>query len=205
MVYWFGAVTDMDEQWALLKKQIDACGLCGLCAGRTNAVMGDGNPGADILFVGEGPGAEEDAQGLPFVGAAGKLLDRMMAAIGLNRQNCYIANIVKCRPPGNRTPSAQEAAACLPYLRAQVRLIRPKIIVALGATAARAIISPHTRISKDRGVWHESKGFHMIATYHPSYLLRDPTQKKDAWADLKSIRDKIRELDIPLETEGPHE
>ena len=191
----------MDERWDKLIQEMDACQKCGLCRTRMNVVKGAGNIEADIMFIGEGPGAEEDYQGVPFVGAAGQLLDRMMATIRLDRRNSYIANIVKCRPPHNRTPLPEEAAACLPFLREQVRLVHPKIIVALGATAGRYTISPQLRITRDRGVWVERKGFYLIATFHPSYLLREPAAKREAWADFKAIRDKIKQLGIQLERE----
>ena len=189
----------MDISWEALYHEAGRCQKCGLCKGRNSVVVGDGFRKADIMFIGEGPGAEEDFQGLPFVGAAGQLLEKMMASINLNRSNVYIANIVKCRPPGNRNPEPDEAASCMPYLRAQVKLVQPKIIVLLGATAARYTLSPDVRITRDRGIWHERKGYHMIATYHPSFLLRDPAQKKFAWADFKAVRDKIKELGINLE------
>ncbi len=190
----------MEAAWEALYKEAEKCTRCGLCRGRNNVVVGDGNQSARIMFIGEGPGAEEDFQGLPFVGPAGQLLDRMMASINLSRQNAYIANIVKCRPPGNRAPNPEEAQACMGYLRAQVKLIKPQIIVILGATAAKYTLSPDVRITRDRGIWHERRGYHMIATFHPSFLLRDPTQKKFAWADFKSIRDKIKELGINTDT-----
>jgi uracil-DNA glycosylase family 4 len=192
----------MDSAWEALYRQAQNCKRCGLCQGRNNVVVGDGNQRAQIMFIGEGPGAEEDFQGLPFVGPAGQLLDKMMASIGLNRKNSYIANIVKCRPPGNRAPTPEEAQECMNYLRAQVKLVRPKIIVILGATAAKHTISPDVRITRDRGIWHERRGYHMIATFHPSFLLRDPSQKNLAWADLKSIREKIKELGINIDIEA---
>lgn len=198
----------MELTWENVINEVLACRRCGLCQGRQNAVPGMGNQQAKILFVGEGPGAQEDAQGLPFVGPAGQLLDKMLAAIDLDRQHCYIANVVKCRPPRNRVPLPEEAQACLPFLRAQTALLRPKIIVALGSTAAKQILGEQIRITRDRGIWHERKGCFLIATYHPSYLLRDPAQKKDAWEDFKKIRDKIAELGLPTmktdcESESP--
>mgnify|MGYP002732267776 CR=1 FL=1 len=177
--------------WAELYQEILSCQNCPLGKTRTNAVPGKGNPRADILFIGEGPGREEDQQGLPFVGAAGRLLDKMLAAIELDRDKVYIANVVKCRPPSNRTPLEEEAAACLPYLRAQTALIRPKIIVCLGATATRYVYDENARITRDRGVWRVKKGVWIMPTYHPAALLRDPAKKKDAWADLQAVRDRI--------------
>ncbi len=180
-----------------IARHIEACERCPLAASRLHAVPGEGDPAAKLLFVGEGPGQSEDEQGRPFVGAAGQLLDRMIAAIGMRREEVFIANIVKCRPPNNRVPLPEEAFACLPYLRAQVAAIRPKVIVCLGATAARAIISPETRVTRDRGAWTERKGYWMISTYHPAALLRDPIKKKDAWIDFQRIRDKLKELITP--------
>ncbi|MBE5760605.1 MAG: uracil-DNA glycosylase [Clostridiales bacterium] len=189
----------MEDKWADLFERIDACRNCELCKTRINTVPGMGNPEADIMFVGEAPGAEEDYQGRPFVGASGQLLDQMMNSIHLNRENTYITNIIKCRPPRNRTPLPEEAQVCMPYFREQVRLVRPKIIVALGATAAKYLIDSNIAITKQRGIWVERKGLHMIATFHPSYLLRDQSQKRLAWADFKSIRDKMKELGISPE------
>ena len=146
------------------------------------------------MFVGERSGRQEDLQGRPFVGPAGQLFDKMLAAIDLTRDDVYIANIVKCRPPRNREPKEEEARHCLPYLRRQVYLIRPKIIVCLGATALRYIIDRDARITKVRGQWYERKGYFLIATYHPAALLRDPKKKYEAWDDFKIIRDKLQEL-----------
>lgn len=170
-------------------QRVAVCNGCALCNGRTHTVFGEGNREADLLFIGEGPGFEEDKQGRPFVGPAGKLLDKMLAAISLRREDVYIANIVKCRPPQNRIPFPEEAAACLPYLRGQAALIKPSIIVCLGATAARHIIDPNISIKKQHGIWKESRGVHMTATYHPAALLRDEGKKREAWADMQSIRD----------------
>jgi uracil-DNA glycosylase family 4 len=179
------------------KELYNACQQCTKCAlanGRTNLVFGEGNIKADIMFVGEGPGHDEDMQGRPFVGRAGQLLTRMIEAINLKREDVYIANIVKCRPPNNRVPYPEEAQACLPYLRNQYAIIRPSIIVCLGATAGRYILSSDLRITRDRGIWTVRNGCHMIATYHPAALLRDTDKKKDAWEDLKKVRDKYNEL-----------
>lgn len=180
----------MELTWDLLLQRVTACNGCALCNGRTHTVFGEGNREADLLFVGEGPGYEEDKQGRPFVGPAGQLLDKMLAAISLRREDVYIANIVKCRPPQNRVPLPEEEAACLPYLRGQVALLQPKIIVCLGATAAKQIYDPEIRITKQRGIWKESKGVQLVATYHPAALLRDQSKKHEAWADMQSIRDK---------------
>lgn len=180
--------------WGELYTALAACEECGLSKTRNNVVVGMGNPQAEIMFVGEGPGRNEDLQGLPFVGASGQLLDKMLAAVGLDRTKVYIANIVKCRPPGNRTPVDDEAHACLPYLRAQVALVRPKIIVCLGRIAARFIFDEEIRITRDRGVWRCKKGVWMLATYHPAALLLDESKKTAAWADMRAIKAKLEEL-----------
>lgn len=179
--------------WDSLHAQIAACQGCGLCKGIRNKVPGQGSARAKLMFVGEGPGADEDAQGLAFVGPAGQLLTKMIAAIGMRREEVYIANIVKCRPPGNREPTPEEATACLPFLRSQVMLVRPKVIVLLGATAARTLLSADMRITRDHGKWVEKKGVAFMVTYHPAALLRDESKKKDAWNDLRLVRDKLLE------------
>lgn len=180
--------------WEELEEKCNNCYRCQLGKTRTNLVFGVGNRQSDILFVGEGPGYYEDMQGEPFVGAAGQLLDKMLASISLDRNQVYIANIVKCRPPQNRDPLPEEQAACLDYLRIQFLLIKPKIIVCLGRIAAQAIIESNFRITKSRGIWYNKKGIHIIATYHPSALLRDENKKRPAWEDLKAIRKKYNEL-----------
>lgn len=170
------------------------CARCGLRSGCRGVVFGEGNPRAAVMLVGEGPGATEDELGRPFVGRAGELLDRILAAAGFRRAEVYITNVVMCRPPGNRTPTDAEMAACLPFLRAKLRLIRPRIVVCLGATAARALIHPAARITQVRGRWHVKDGVHVMPTYHPAALLRDPSKKRPAWEDFQMIRDKCREL-----------
>ncbi len=180
--------------WEELEKSCYGCTKCQLSETRTNVVIGKGNPRADIMLVGEGPGYHEDIQGIPFVGAAGQLLDKMLLSISLTENDVYIANVVKCRPPQNRDPLPEEQSACLDYLRCQYLLIRPKILVCLGRIAAKALIDPDFRITKQRGIWYEKKGCYMIATYHPSALLRDTAKKYEAWEDLKTIRQKIDEL-----------
>lgn len=188
----------MQVTWEQLEEAIRCCERCGLCRGRRNAVPGEGNREADVMLIGEGPGQVEDETGRPFVGPAGQLLDKMLAAIGHGREDVYIANVVKCRPPGNRVPLPEEAQACLPYLRAQFLLVRPKILVCLGSTAARSIIRPDIRITRERGQWVQRKGVWMLPTYHPSALLRDQTgeKKREAWADLKALRAKEEEIGV---------
>ena len=175
----------MLKEWPALKADVAACTACALHAKRNKTVFGVGDENADWLFVGEGPGAEEDAQGEPFVGQAGKLLDNMLAAIKLKRgENVYIANVVKCRPPGNRNPEPGEALACEPYLHRQIDLIRPKLIVALGKVAAANLLATDASVASMRGRVHEYRGTPLIVTYHPAYLLRNLTDKAKAWADL---------------------
>jgi uracil-DNA glycosylase family 4 len=184
----------MMVSWESLWEQIQQCQACGLCQGIRNKVPGQGNPQARLLLIGEGPGREEDAQGLAFVGPAGQLLTRMLAAISLERSDVFIANVVKCRPPSNRTPTPEEAAACLPLLRAQTALIRPQVILLLGATALANILNPQARITSSRGRWTQRKGVWILPTFHPAALLRDPSKKKDAWVDMQMVRDKLAEL-----------
>ena len=185
--------------WERLDEACHSCGRCGLCQTRHNVVIGDGARDAKIMLVGEGPGEQEDLQGRAFVGPAGQLLDKMLACIGLDRTQVYIANIVKCRPPHNRDPHPDEQTACLPFLRAQLKLVQPKIIVCLGRIAAQAIIRPDFRIIREHGRWEERVGYYLTATYHPSALLRDPSKKRDAYEDLKKIRAKLDELSDSFE------
>ena len=185
-------------EWDEIERAVNGCEACRLCKGRHNAVPGEGRRDADIMLIGEGPGEQEDLSGRPFVGPAGQLLDRMLAAVGLERGEVYIANVVKCRPPRNRQPERDEAEACLPYLRAQVALVRPRIIVLLGATAARNAIGPDIRITHDRGRWYEKDGVELLVTYHPSALLRDASLKRAAWEDFKGLRARALELGIEL-------
>lgn len=178
---------DFDSPEAIAA-HIARCRNCALCQGRTHTVPGEGNAEQpDILFVGEGPGADEDAQGRPFVGKAGKLLDKMIEAMGYRREEIYIANVVKCRPPENRKPQREEMDRCLPYLRQQIRLIRPKVIVGLGGTALEGLLGKPVSITRMRGIWQEYQGIKLMPTFHPSYLLRDPPRKKDAWNDLQEV------------------
>ena len=183
----------MEISWEKLYGDIDGCVRCGLCRQRHNIVVGTGDKNAAVMLVGEGPGEQEDIKGEPFVGPAGQLLNRMLAAIGVERGEVYIANIVKCRPKNNAVPTEEEAQACLPYLRMQTLLVKPRIIVCLGATAARYILGENTRITRDRGKWVHRKNFWIMATYHPAALLRDSSKKADAWEDMKSLRDKMHE------------
>lgn len=180
--------------WEELEKQCTRCTKCGLCQTRTNSVFGVGFRDADILFVGEGPGEQEDLQGEPFVGAAGKLLDDMLSIIDLDRTNCYIANIVKCRPPHNRDPFDEEQDACIDYLRSQVALIKPIVIVCLGRVAAKRLIDPDYKITQQHGVWCCKNGVWITAIYHPSALLRDPSKRPETFCDLLQIRDKLKEV-----------
>lgn len=182
------------RDWATLEGACYHCKKCRLWEMRTNVVIGDGNQNADIMFIGEGPGQQEDLQGRPFVGPAGQLLDKMLKAIDLTRKDVYIANVVKCRPPGNRDPHEDEQEACLNYLRYQLLLVKPKIIVCLGRIAAMAVIKPNFRITRERGTWEERKGYWITATYHPSALLRDEAKKRPAWEDFKAIKAKLEEL-----------
>ena len=184
----------MRVSWSSLLAEVRDCEKCGLCRGRLNTVPGEGDPAADLMFIGEGPGAEEDRLGRPFVGRSGELLTRMIHAIGLERAEVYICNVVKCRPPGNRNPDPVEAEACLPYLRAQVALVRPKVIALLGRVACQYTLREHISITRDHGRWFERKGVWMMPTFHPAALLRDPAKKRDAWEDFQKLRDKLREV-----------
>ncbi|MDR1690023.1 MAG: uracil-DNA glycosylase [Clostridiales bacterium] len=180
--------------WDELESACKSCAKCALCEKRKNVVIGTGNKQARIMFIGEAPGEAEDIQGEPFVGAAGKLLDKMLAAISLGRTDVYIANILKCRPPYNRDPSKEEQEKCLNYLRAQVALIKPKILVCLGRIAACVIIEENFKITRQRGLWFERKNYLLTATFHPSALLRDESLKKSAWEDFKAIKRRLNEL-----------
>lgn len=184
-------VRGMEDRWDILERECAQCRECALCQTRKNVVFGVGNPQAEIMLVGEGPGANEDEQGIPFVGKAGQFLDDMLAIIGLDRTLVYIANIVKCRPPGNRDPMNVEQDACIGYLRRQIALIRPKILVSLGRVAAMRLIDPKFRITKEHGVWFDVDGMRMMAMYHPSALLRDPGKRPETFDDLKSLQKEI--------------
>ena len=174
-----------------LKKEIDGCRKCRLCEGRKNIVFGVGNPNADLMFVGEGPCADEDEQGEPFVGKAGKLMDKAFDGVGIKREDVYIANIVKCRPPKNRDPEEDEASICIDYLNEQIRLVNPKIIVLLGRIALNNILGKEYGITKDRGRWIEKDNILYMPIWHPAALLRDESKKIDFWKDLKEVKEKL--------------
>jgi DNA polymerase len=177
----------------LVRDEIGDCTRCPLAyAGRKTIVFGDGDPSARLMFVGEGPGADEDASGIPFVGKAGQLLNNMIAAMGLKREEVYIANIVKCRPPGNRTPEPVEATTCSQFLLKQIDIVRPEVIVALGATAATYLLGVKQSLASLRGQWHSVRGAKVAVTYHPAFLLRDPRQKVEAWKDLQRVMAEMR-------------
>lgn len=183
------------NDWLSLKEECFACQKCSLGQTRTNLVFGIGNENAEVMFIGEGPGEQEDLQGEPFVGRSGQLLDKYLDAIDLDRhKNIYIGNIVKCRPPKNRDPLPEEQDACMPWLKAQTRLIRPKIIVCLGRVAAMKLISPDFKVTRQHGQFFEKNGFYMMGTFHPSALLRNPAQKPDAFEDFIALREKIIEV-----------
>ncbi len=170
-----------------IARRVAQCKACPLCKSRNKTVPGQGSPAPEILFIGEGPGAEEDRQGLAFVGAAGQLLTKIIQAMGFTRDQVFIGNVVKCRPPENRTPMPDEMKACLPYLQEQIALLKPKIIVAMGATAVRGLLDVETGITRLRGRWLSYEGIDLMPTFHPAYLLRNPAGKKDVWEDMKSV------------------
>lgn len=180
-----------------IAREVTACTACGLHESRTRTVPGQGHPQPEIVFVGEGPGADEDREGLAFVGRAGQLLTKMIEAMGLDREQVFICNVVKCRPPGNRTPELTEMAACLPYLNRQISILKPRVIIALGATALKGLIEipEGTGITKLRGTWQAFGGIDLMPTFHPAYLLRNPAMKKYVWEDLKTV---LRHIDRPV-------
>ena len=184
--------------WDMLERTCNSCIGCELCKGRNNVVFGVGNRNADIMFIGEGPGEQEDLKGEPFVGPAGKLLDDMLSIIDLDRSKCYIANIVKCRPPGNRDPRDEEQDACFGYLANQIQLINPQIIICLGRIAATKMIRSDFKITREHGKWFYINGIWMTAIYHPSALLRDLTKRPETFEDLLHICEKARQLGIPI-------
>lgn len=177
-----------------LQEEVSGCVACRLHEKRKSVVFGVGNPNADLMFIGEGPGAEEDRQGIPFVGRAGELLTKIISAIEMDRAEVYIANIVKCRPPGNRDPQPDEVAACRGYLERQIDLIQPKVIVALGRVAAQTLLGESTALGRMRGHWYEVRGVETRVTYHPAALLRNVQFKRPTWEDMQIVRDRLREL-----------
>lgn len=182
------------KTWEELYDECASCEKCELYKTRTNCVFGIGDKNADILFVGEAPGEKEDLSGTPFVGRAGQLLDKFLFAVDIPRESVYIANILKCRPPKNRDPKPNEEDACMDYLREQVRLIKPKMIVCLGRISAQRLIDPNYRITKEHGKWVQKGGFLMTAVYHPALLLRDPRKKEEMLEDMKAIKSKLDEM-----------
>lgn len=189
----------MYDNWEDLEKSILECEKCRLCTNRTNIVFGQGNKKARLMFIGEGPGADEDRQGIPFVGKAGQLMNNAFQALEINREDVYIANIVKCRPPSNRVPEDDEAQTCLNYLRNQVILIKPKIIVLLGSTALKNILGKEYGITEVRGNWMEKNGIKYMPTWHPAALLRDENKKIEFWQDLKEVK---KYIDNNIDWEG---
>lgn len=182
------------DKFKELRERCESCTDCPLHATRTNCVFGKGNPAADLMFIGEAPGEQEDLTGEPFVGRAGQLLDRFLYAVDIRREDVYIANILKCRPPNNRDPLPAEEDACIKYLREQVRILQPKIIVCLGRISAMKLIRPDYKITKEHGQWVERGSFFMTAVYHPAALLRNPRLKEDMLRDIKSIKEKLSSL-----------
>ena len=193
----------MDEQknidlaaWEALEQRCRDCRACPLGASKTNTVFGTGNRAASLMFVGEAPGEQEDKTGIPFVGKAGQLLDKFLFAVDIPREDVYIANILKCRPPNNRDPEASEEDACIGYLREQFRLIRPRVLVCLGRISAMRLIKPDFRITREHGQWFYKGGIWMTAVYHPAALLRDPIKKEDMLRDMMAVREKLRETEV---------
>jgi len=194
-------ITDPVQALRVIREDLGDCTRCRLHQqGRKQIVFGVGNPKADLMFIGEAPGADEDQQGEPFVGRAGQLLNNMIKAMGLQRGDVYIANIIKCRPPGNRTPERDECDTCSPFLMRQIAVIRPKVIVALGAIAAKTLLAINAPMAELRGRWYDFRGTKLAVTYHPAFLLRDPRQKKEAWKDLQIV---MKELGIPIPSRSP--
>ena len=180
--------------WNELEEQCKSCEKCELCKTRTNVVFGTGNREADLMFIGEAPGESEDLSGIPFVGRAGKLFDKYLQAVGIDRESVYIANMLKCRPPKNRDPLPSEQDLCIDYLREQVRLIKPRLIVCLGRISAMRLIKEDFKITKEHGIWYKKGNFEISAVYHPSLLLRDPRKKEDMLTDMKAIKEKLESL-----------
>lgn len=194
------AAKDPAQALRLIREDLGDCTRCRLHKqGRKQIVFGVGNPQARLMFIGEAPGADEDQQGEPFVGRAGQLLNNMIKAMGLRREDLYIANIIKCRPPGNRTPERDECETCSPFLMRQIAVIKPKVIVALGAVAAKTLLAIKAPMAELRSRWYDFRGTKLAVTYHPAFLLRDPRQKKEAWKDLQMV---MRELGLPVSTKS---
>jgi uracil-DNA glycosylase len=194
------AANDPTHALRVIREDLGDCTRCRLHKqGRKQIVFGVGNPNAELMFIGEAPGADEDQQGEPFVGRAGQLLNNMIKAMGLRREDVYIANIIKCRPPGNRTPERDECDTCSPFLMRQIAAIKPKVIVALGAVAAKTLLAINAPMSEFRGRWFDFRGTKLAVTYHPAFLLRDPRQKKEAWKDLQMV---MRELGVAIPAKG---
>lgn len=187
-----GPGPELPETLEDIRRQLDGCRRCPLCQGRKTIVFGVGNPQADLVFVGEAPGREEDEKGEPFVGEAGRLLDQILFAMGLSRSQVYICNVEKCRPPKNRDPNPEEIAACEPFLKRQLAVIRPQFIVALGRFAAQTLLKTETPIGRLRGRWFEYEGIPLMPTFHPAFLLRNPAAKKEAWQDMKLVLERLR-------------
>jgi len=185
------------EALLAVRRDLGECARCKLASGRTRIVFGVGDPRAELMFVGEGPGADEDLQGEPFVGKAGQLLTKMIEAMGYRREEVYIANVVKCRPPGNRDPESDEIAACEPFLKAQIAAVRPKVVVALGRFAVQTLLRDPTPISRQRGRWRDYEGVKLMPTFHPAYLLRNPPEKKRAWEDLQLVMKELGKGPVP--------
>lgn len=185
--------SDVQQRLTAMEQQVAACTLCPLSQGRTRTVFGEGDAATDLMFIGEGPGYDEDQQGRPFVGKAGQLLDKIINAIGLDREDVYITNIVKCRPPRNRDPLPEEVSACWPYISEQIRMINPKVIVTLGGHSSQTVLKTGDPISKLRGRFSKVNGIPVMPTYHPAYLLRNPAGKRDVWEDVQKVRDYLKE------------
>jgi DNA polymerase len=190
----FDPVPQVSETLEEIREDLGDCRRCKLAPGRTNIVFGSGNPRAELMFVGEAPGADEDEQGLPFVGRAGQLLTRIIEAIEMSREDVYICNILKCRPPGNRNPESDEIASCEPFLLRQIAAIRPKVVCALGSFGAQTLLRTKEPISRLRGQFIDYRGARLMATFHPAYLLRNPGEKRKVWEDVQKIRDYLRSL-----------
>ncbi|WP_429884450.1 uracil-DNA glycosylase [Geoalkalibacter halelectricus] len=188
-----GRVLCRQETLDEIRAELEDCRRCALCKGRKNIVFGVGNPHARVVFVGEAPGREEDERGEPFVGEAGRLLDRILFAMGLSRAEVYICNVEKCRPPQNRDPRPEEIAACEPYLRRQLAAISPQVIVALGRFAVQTLVGNQSPLGRLRGRWHEYQGIALMPTYHPAYLLRNPVGKREVWDDMKQVLKRLRD------------